>query len=327
MLTLELGVPDLSRLRFAISPMWELTASLRVLREPGAHVVHLPWARRVRDALAGSGEFDLLTALVVGPESHLPGFLAPAPTSPLVDIDVEIAAVADTEAAVVREEVRSIFGGEPPAELRPLLTAPRRTLRQLSAELERYWTLALAPHWPRMEGLLQRDVVHRGRELAVSGPAAMFGSLDPTVAWTGSELTVDKRGLAGRHLLGGRGLVLVPSLFTWPTVWVKAAEPYDPVIRYPARGVGALWESPGPAPDLAASLGASRAWLLDLLGDPMTTSELAAVTGLAPGGVSAHLARLVRSGLAARHRHGRTVAYLRTARGESLVQGRQPSGP
>lgn len=319
MLTLEVGVLDLSRVRFAISPVWELTASLRVLRDPGAHPVHLPWVRQAREALPGT-RLELLPPLVTGHPSQLPGFLAPAPTSPLADVGDEIRAVAEADPAVVRREVRSLFGNRVPESLRPFVTAPRRALRSLAGELERYWEAVVAPHWPRMEGLLQGDVVHRGRALASDGPAAMFGALDPTIAWTGSAVTVDKRGLEGRHVLGGRGLVLVPSLFSWPTVWVKAAEPYDPVIRYPARGVGALWESPGPPPDLAASLGPTRARLLELLADPMTTTELARVTGLAPGGVSDHLARLVRSGLAARHRHGRTVAYLRTARAEALVR-------
>lgn len=324
MLTLEVGVLDLSRVRFAISPVWELTASLRVLRDPGAHPVHLPWVRRVRGVLDGI-RLELLPPLVAGHSSHLPGFLAPAPTSPLADLAAEVRAVAEADTALVRGEVRHLFDGRVPEVLRPFVTAPRQALRRLAGELERYWEVAIAPHWERMEGLLQGDVVHRGRALATDGPAAMFGALDPTIAWTGSAITVDKRGLDGRHVLGGRGLVLVPSLFSWPTVWVKAAEPYDPVIRYPARGVGALWESAGPPPDLAASLGATRARLLELLAEPMTTSELARVTGLAPGGVSDHLARLVRSGLAARHRHGRTVAYLRTARGEALVGATTPS--
>ena len=39
------GRDDLLRTRFAISPLFELAASVRVLRDPGGHSVHLPWVR------------------------------------------------------------------------------------------------------------------------------------------------------------------------------------------------------------------------------------------------------------------------------------------
>ena len=48
------GRDDLLRTHFAISPLFELAASLRVLRDPGGHSVHLPWVRDARARLAGA---------------------------------------------------------------------------------------------------------------------------------------------------------------------------------------------------------------------------------------------------------------------------------
>ena len=57
MVAIGLSAGGVARVRFAISPLWETIASIRVLRDPGAHAIHLPWARRVRPrlgALVGS---------------------------------------------------------------------------------------------------------------------------------------------------------------------------------------------------------------------------------------------------------------------------------
>src|SRR6185503_2326478 len=39
------GPEDLGRVRFAISPVFELAASIDVLRNPDAHSLHEPWIR------------------------------------------------------------------------------------------------------------------------------------------------------------------------------------------------------------------------------------------------------------------------------------------
>ncbi|WP_229830880.1 ArsR/SmtB family transcription factor [Actinoplanes ianthinogenes] len=280
---MSMSPADLAGVRFAISPAWEVVASLRVLRDPGAHAVHLPWVTRHRDAVLAAPGLRELRDLVLTPERHLPGFLAPAPRTPIAD------PAAEFEASGHGDQMRA------------------------------YWDLALAPYWDRMRGILEADVMFRARRLADAGPQAMFPELAPTISWADDVLSVNRPGPALDFVLGGRGLVLVPSLFAWPNVFVKAAEPWAPVLRYPARGVGAMWHDDAPAADLAAVLGRARATLLAELATPSTTTSLARRTGLAAGGISAHLARLVTAGLVARRRAGRQVFYVRTARGEALV--------
>ncbi|MFI6675531.1 ArsR/SmtB family transcription factor [Kribbella sp. NPDC050470] len=71
---------------------------------------------------------------------------------------------------------------------------------------------------------------------------------------------------------------------------------------------------------MAGVLGRSRAELLNQLGSPRSTTELAARTGLTPGGVSQHLSALRAAGLVTSHRSGRLVLYARTALAEALLQ-------
>ena len=56
------GREDLLHTRFAISPLFELQASVAALRDPGAHSVHLPWVRAARERLAGF-DYAMLDAL------------------------------------------------------------------------------------------------------------------------------------------------------------------------------------------------------------------------------------------------------------------------
>ena len=91
------GRDDLLRTRFAVSPLFELAASLRALRDPGGHSVHLPWAREARARLAGL-DYSLLDALhPSGP--YAPDFVAPPPLTPLPVFEEELARVRATPAA------------------------------------------------------------------------------------------------------------------------------------------------------------------------------------------------------------------------------------
>jgi DNA-binding transcriptional ArsR family regulator len=71
-------------------------------------------------------------------------------------------------------------------------------------------------------------------------------------------------------------------------------------------------------------LGPTRAEILLLIGNPITTTQLVAVTGLALGTVGDHLRVLLDAGLAERQRSGAHVLYHRTPVGQQLI-GHLPS--
>jgi hypothetical protein len=321
LLDLAFSTEDLAHTRFAFSPIWEIVASVRVLNNPGEHALHLPWIKRATAALVTDGlDLALLRELV--PVRHLPGFLAATPKTPVPDLADELADLRDVPAKLVRRELDAM---DPPRSsvLNRFYRDPEAGLDRLATLMERYWDLVLAEDWPRIRALLEGDILHRSRLLATGGAAELFNDLTPMISWQGGTLTVAHRHLHAAVPLRGRGLVLVPSAFVWPRVFSKTDPRWQPVLRYPPRGIATLWESgsaraPGA---LAAVVGRGRAVLLAELAAPASTAELARRTGLTAGAVSQHLGLLKAAGLVSGHRAGRHVLYVRTIAAEGLVAG------
>ncbi|WP_199564891.1 ArsR/SmtB family transcription factor [Spongiactinospora rosea] len=314
---LAFGVADVANTRFAISPLWEVVASVRVVKNPAAHAVHRPWVERVRPRLARV-RWPMLHALVPVPTRTIVGFVCPPPSTSAPDLGTELAAMRG-----MGSQVRGELPGDVPAALRPLLDDPEDGLERLAAEIAGYWEAALAPYWTRIAALLESDVLYRSRLLAEGGVARVFADLAAQVYWAGDTLRIRHRWATGTRPLRGRGLLLVPSAFAWPDVFSVSTPPWQPTLRYTPRGIGTLWERRAAEPDapeaLAAVLGRTRARLLAALDQPVSTKELAGRTGLSEAGANQHLTALRRAGLASAHRAGRRVLYTRTAVAEALM--------
>ncbi|MCK1817656.1 helix-turn-helix domain-containing protein [Streptomyces sp. XM4011] len=322
-LEIEFAAQDVARTRFALSPLWEVVASLRVLLGADAHGLHRRWTEAVRPRIAAA-RIDLtpLTSLVTVPTAGIPSFLVPPPTVPQPSLAVELAALRATPPPLLRTST-------PPARagVAALRADPERGLARLAETIEGYWEAALAPYWPRIRTLCEGDVQHRALLLAQGGMQRLFDDLDPKLAWDEGTLQLASRCRSGRARLDGRGLLLTPSAFVWPRIFSDVVAEWQPTLRYPPRGTGTLWEERAqPHPEaLAGVLGRGRAVLLAELTGPASTTELARRTGLSAGGVSQHLSALRAAGLVSAHRSGRTVLYARTSVAEALVA--QSSGP
>ncbi|WP_410812306.1 helix-turn-helix domain-containing protein [Micromonospora sp. 067-2] len=322
MVAIGLSSGAVARIRFAVSCLWEVAASLRVLRDPGEHAVHLSWARRVRPRLAEAGLIDtnvgLLWQLVPAAPAYLPDFLTPPPTGLTPDLAGELAALRATPPSVVREQL-DLGPGRHVGVQADLYADPRAGLRRLAGEVEEYWRIALAPDWPRIRVLLDAEVSGRARRLAEDGAGGLLNDLHERVHWEGDTLRIVQRHCTAPDMPDGPGLVLVPSVFVWPSVLsVFAGE--VPQLAYPARGLGTLWERAAATPDaLAAVLGRGRAQLLTELAAPVSTTELARRTGMSPGGVSQHLTALRAAGLVTTRRQGRMLLSARTDLADALV--------
>lgn len=319
MIEFILAADDVARMRFAFSSLGELTHSVRVLQDPSGHALHLPWVHAVRPRLRGL-DMAVLRALVPA-RGYIPDFLTPAPLSPIPDFDSELEIVRATPRQTVAEEVGWLLAGagRPDPELAELVADPAATLARITDVLPLYWEAAIAPYWSRMLDLIEGDILRRSRALAATGAEGVFGDLHESVRWTGDRLLIDRNWETSTEL-GGTGIVLIPSIFSWPTVLVMAP-PYHPSISYPPHGVATLWEtSPAPPADaLAALIGERRAALLEALTAPASTTELARRLHVTPGAVSQHLGVLRGCGLVVGHRVGRRVLYARTGRGDMLV--------
>ncbi|MDX3129012.1 DUF5937 family protein [Streptomyces europaeiscabiei] len=322
MIEIELGVEDVARTRFAISPLWEVVASVRVLKGADGQGLHRTWAEQVRPRLAAADLdlrplFDLVPVPTRSPwAGRVPGFVCPPPTTPLPSLEVELATVRATPPALLRTTAEI-----PPPRMAALRADPAAGLGRLAEVIEAYWELALAPYWSRILTLLEDDIRYRAGRLVEGGTQQLFADLDPQVTWAGGNLRLEHRTVRGARRLDGRGLLLVPSAFVWPRVFSVLDEPWQPSLRYPPRAVGTLWhERAGNGSDaLAGVLGRSRATLLTELAAPASTTDLARRAGLTPGGVSQHLTALRTAGLVSAHRAGREVLYARTRAGETVV--------
>ena len=317
MIVYRFGSEDLLRTRFAVSPLFEVQASVVVLRDPGAHSVHLPWVRVARERLSGF-DWSMLDALIPD-RGYAPDFSAPPPRTPLPDVATELERVRATDPARVRQELAWRFeGSEPPPVVRELVDDPERGVHALVDEIAGYWERALAPSWERISALLEADIRHRARRLTEGGALELFAGLHPDVSWRDGALLVD-RPHEVEVALAGRGLQLVPAAFGWPGVGAMYDPPWQPALIYSPRGVGDLWAPVQDSGALADLLGGRRARILAGLDAEASTSDLARRLSASPAGISEHLGVLRRAGLVRSRREGRSVLYSRTTTGDALV--------
>lgn len=326
-LTLDLGTADLTRCRFAISPLCQTHEALRLLRRPARHGYHRSWLRRVRRTVAG---LDLapLWLFIPRPGGYTPDFLGPPPAEPYPRIEDELARMRATDPALAHAEMARSLACTPGLAASPqgraALDDPAATVRRLADLTERAWHALLAPDWPRHRAVLEADIAHRSRQAAGGGLDALLTGLHPGIGWSGHTLTLGMYGdLVDAQHADGRGVVLMPSVFVWPDVVSGFARPWQPTVIYPALGMGRLHDPapPGPPEALARLLGHQRAAILGGLTAPASTTELAARHGLAASTVSAHLSALREAGLLTSRREGHYVLYGRTDLGDRLVRG------
>jgi biotin operon repressor len=321
---LAFSADDLALTRFAVSPMWEVVTSFRLLRAGSPHPVHRPWLEQVRPRVAAAGLDQGWLAELVPATGYLPDFLTPPPGELSSTLAAELAAVRATPAAEVRRDLGFLPGPERPRR-KSLRADVEGNLPRIAEEIEAYWELALAPYWAKIQALLDADVFHRARQVAEHGTGHLFNDLHSTLSWDDNALRLVRRHCVISRERTGPGLVLVPSAFvTQVLTWTRPPAP--PQLCYPARGTGTLW-SHRPvqhAEAISAVLGRSRTILLAELAAPASTTDLARRTGISAAGVSQHLTALRDAGMVSAHRAGRSVLYARTAIAESLLAPAQP---
>ena len=334
MIQLKVGAADLRRVRFAFSPIRETVMSLRALASAGqgSHL-HRPWLSAVGVSLARLDPDDLaLLAALVRPRGYIPDFLAPPPRRRSATFAHELDAVRQGDPHVVADQLLHLVtdgvtqqGAGQQARvrlIRSLIARPDAGVAAIAETLERYHEAAIAPYWSRVRSLLQDDIAYRLQVLADGGFDEMLRDLHPSVSFHSDTIRVVKY-YDGTADLGGRGLLLIPSAFSWPDAIVGVDEMHMPALSYSPRGVGRLWEQqPGRADAaLVEVIGRTRAALLAQLDLPMSTTQAATQLALSAPSLNAHLKALQRAGLLTSHREGRKVLYARTDLGDRLLAG------
>ncbi len=320
-LRIRLTGADMARVRFGISVLSETVRSVQAIATPGEYAIHLPWIRWAAPRLPDDPDVRLFRRLLTG--RGIPVSLLPPPDTRLPDFSHELRLVRRANPDRIRESLDAIFGRR--RWLAEFYRDPPAVLDRLAAAIDRCHRAVIEPHWPRMRAVLEADIDYRARRLADGGIERVIRGLHREVRWSGAgEISLWSDGKAVEPAvleMSGLGLVLNPSVFGWPHANSTQYPVGAAIIRYPARGIGTLWELPVRRPPAAISelLGGTRAAILVALAEPGDTPTLARRLGVTPGAVSQHLRVLRDAGLVATQRDGRTAVHLRTARADALL--------
>lgn len=270
-------------------------------------------------------DWEPLASLASVSRGTIPDFLSPPPTTPLPRFDEELAGLRRTPAHVVRAEIEIAFPRGVPRGLRSAVENPRAFLLGVAARLEEFWNRALAPDWPLLRSKLEAEVLFRSRALALGGADALFKGIHRDIRYEHGYLTVRTDSYwDGKKRK--RGILLVPSIFSWPDVYLTVRPPWRPTIAYTSRGVAQVWsddenKTAGGAYQL---LGRTCAKIIAKLKSPQTTIETATALRLSTAAASEQITRLWRAGILERTRIGRRVFYALNPKGRALLAALEP---
>ncbi|MFI6287479.1 ArsR/SmtB family transcription factor [Streptomyces sp. NPDC051018] len=318
----QIDTDTLARSRFVLSPFAETFASLKLLHAgTGAHPGEDAWLRAHLPGYRALLADDPVTALIVRAglgTSWIADFLCPTSCAG-ESFEGTVARVRAAGAEQARADLRVSSPGPLPAALERA-DPPERA----AALLTYVWEETVRPYWERRRRVLEADMVARTAWVSQGGWAAVLDSLRPGTRWLGeSRFQINRNAYPPREIAPGAELLFMPV--TPRTGWVSWEDRERYAVVYPCLGVLAEDHGRRPVPaGLGALIGTARAGLLVLLGTPMSTTQLVAVTGQGLGSVGRHLRVLLDAGLLERRRAGRSVLYVRTAAGEVLLEA---SGP
>jgi DNA-binding transcriptional ArsR family regulator len=329
-LRFALSPEDVLATRFALSPLWEAVMSYRAARCPSSQRLRGSWLEEAvrigREADAAL--LDVALGVTPGAHGHLTDFLLPRPQGAVCDFHAELARVRRADPAAVAADVRLIYGDVLPPAALPFVHDPERAIQAVADVVARYWDVVVKPRWPRVHAVLEGDVTFRGRSIALRGPGALFDGLHPDISYRDGALEID-RPYDVQVDAAGRGLLLVPLVFSFPLVVAAPDLPDGPMLGYTPRGAETLWLGERPEGDetLAGLVGHARDTLLRALERPLTTTELAQLLAVTPSAISQRLGDLRRLGLLESQRLGRRVYHRRSARADRLLElfGREPA--
>ena len=279
----------------------------------------LPWRAQTNKALYGT-DWALLASLAMVPRGSIPDFMCPPPATALPSFNDELTALRQTPENVIRSELRIACGDTVPCPLMRAMDEPRIFARQLADLIEQFWSQAIAPQWALLRARLEGEMLYRARTLALGGVEELFSGLHKDVSLREDRLLI--RTLShwnGRERQ--RGLLLIPSVFSWPDVFLTVRPPWRTAIIYPSRGIADLWDnsSLSSLTGLQQLVGPSCAKVIAKLEIPRTTLEMSAALGLSPAATSEQITKLRNVGILVRTRIGRRVFYSLNQKGKILM--------
>ena len=315
MIRLRFGVDDVARTRFAApGPYCELSVSAQVIQQPTSSFRRLCAASGVR--LPGSARHVLE---LVPAHGNVPDFLAPEGAESLDDA---LDTVVSTPRRLIRNDLATRPRRQASSWVLDLTDGGASARRELASSLRAYHDHVLVRLWPAIEHVVETDLRFRAGQLATKGVAATVDGLHPGIRWRDGAVEVDGP-LDGDVDLAGRGIQLMPSLWTRPGFTVRWAQPtlVYPLGRFAWMATTATKSRRDP---LAGVLGTTRARVLRALAAEHTTSGLARQLGISLAAASTHAAALRDAGLVTSRRQGQSVRHTLTSMGAEWTSNDRP---
>ncbi|TQK42352.1 DNA-binding transcriptional ArsR family regulator [Streptomyces sp. SLBN-118] len=332
------GLPP-ERIRFAPSPLGELTAMLHVLSEPGHHPALSGWAVATAALLESELADRLLEAETLWRSARadflIPGrpgltladeldaidriedeaYVAAALTSQRASAPIHPmpSPLTDPAARHLALDIARARGPQQAAFAELLLADPpavRAWVRRLLHDCEEAF---FADTWQRIRNFLTADARQKTDLLIRQGPAKAMAAVSSAVTLdeTRHRIVIDKLQDVSTSA-DGDGVTFIPSIHGRPHLTIVFSPGWRPVVQYPATETGL----PHPVPPEVVQR------RLEALAHPVrirlcrtlsrgghTTGELAAFWQLSAPAVSRHLAVLKKAGLLTTRRRGRYVLY------------------
>ncbi|MEK8145793.1 transcriptional regulator [Streptomyces sp. M10(2022)] len=190
-----------------------------------------------------SGSRRLLSCLLP-PRGYSPDFLTPT-YGDRRTLQAAVDTLMSTPPQRLRADLTQLASSlQLPSWVGSLAGGDAESLRRLGGAVQTYQTEALAPYWQRVHAHIDADRAVRLRSLLEGGIEGLLAGLGPQVRWRPPVLEVTYP-VDQQLLLRGRGLVLQPSFFCWPTPITLADGELPPVLVYPIDHAS---EWAGPAP-------------------------------------------------------------------------------
>ncbi|RCG24724.1 ArsR family transcriptional regulator [Streptomyces diacarni] len=318
-------VRDLARVRVAEEPSPLATTTFSAFRlrygRRGSPALDM-WRRTTQaarraasEATAPPGAPPLDRLVVTAPSHPVPRLLRPHVA--LNTLDEEIERLLSTPRTELRADWGYVAAHRPlPRWARALLEGDVAALRWLAGAVRAHHSAAVAPYWHGLHTALRADQTTRLRQWQEGGVERVLTTLHPRMRWRAPVLELP--GVDGPdYHLAGRGLLLAPAAFT-SYVPCDPGDP-QPTLHYEVLPHPGATATADPRGALAALLGHSRAAVLEVVAEGVSTSRLARRTGLSPASASEHVGVLRRAGLVTTRRTGRTAHHALTPLGAQLL--------
>jgi hypothetical protein len=93
----------------------------------------------------------------------------------------ELESLRRTPIDLLQLDLEAAWGDRLPPELMPYVTEPEAAIARYCDALAAHWDRMLAPSWPRLRSILEREVLLVGHEMASRGLAHALENLHPAL--------------------------------------------------------------------------------------------------------------------------------------------------